>query len=56
MFKKLDKLIAKHGLALITVKLGYRSMNTILTWRRNGKVPDIAKERVKQLIEDMKNE
>jgi hypothetical protein len=36
--KKLKELLKKHGMAKLTVMLGYRSQNTISIWLRNNEI------------------
>ena len=45
----LKTLLLRHGLAKVSVMLGYRSQSTISHWLRNNKIPSLAIDKVKEL-------
>ena len=50
MLKKLQKRIKIDGLTKVSYDLGYRSPGTILHWFKNNHIPNLAKEKVKNYL------
>ena len=50
MIGKLKKIIEKEGIVRVSSDLGYRSPGTIKSWIYNKKVPNLAKEKVKNYL------
>ena len=50
MLRKIKSRIKQIGASQVASDLGYRTPNTIYTWLRNGKVPNSAKNKVKQYL------
>jgi DNA-binding LacI/PurR family transcriptional regulator len=53
MLNKLKKLIKRHGIVVITGRLGYRSTQTVTHWLNNNHIPELAREKVKNLIKEL---
>lgn len=51
MLKKLEKLIKKYGILKVASDLGYRSSTTLTHWITNGRIPDLAKEKVRTYLD-----
>lgn len=54
MLKRLERLVKKYGIAHVAHELGYRSTTTIRNWLTAGKIPEVAKQKVKVYLEAVK--
>lgn len=55
MLKKIKKAISKHGILKVANDLGYRSHATIFYWIKINKIPNLAKEKVKQYLKGLES-
>ena len=54
MLRQLKAKIKKVGMASVASSLGYKSSQTIYNWIKSNKIPDLAKHRVKEFLNEPK--
>jgi hypothetical protein len=54
MLKRLERLVKKYGITKVAHDLGYRSSTTIRNWLTIGKIPAVAKVKVKTYLDNEK--
>lgn len=54
MLRQLKARIKKQGMASVASALGYKSSQTIYNWIKTNKIPDLAKHRVKEYLNESK--